>query len=178
MKTFFIALFTSILATVLFNYLLETNIIDISKFTPGSKNNKIKKEIEIQMPNFNNLNMEEGTLVCMNLGLVLIFEELENKNFITGRVFKQFPLPGYKVKKGDSVRLTIAKETVIVQTIDDKITIPDIIGQTYDEGVKILKEIGLKNISREDQFSEKVKIGKIIYVNPDINEKVKSLSKI
>ena len=171
MKTFFIAFFTSILVTASINYLLVTNIIDISKFT----NKTEEKVVEILMPNFNNLNSEEGKLVCNNLGLLISFEELENNDFIEGRVFKQFPLPGYKVKKGDSVRLTIAKKTKITDT---SIIIPDVIGQTYDEGLKILRELGLKNISREDQFSEKIKIGTIIYVNPDINNKVEKFTKI
>ncbi len=173
MKTFFIAFFTSVIVTLSISYLIQINLIDLSKFAKGET--KVN-DIEILMPNLNSLNLEEGKLVCGNLGLIVSSEELENENFYAGRIFKQFPLPGYKVKKGDAIRLSISIKPK--KKVDNRIVMPDIVGQKFEEGKKILKDIGLKNISREDQFSESIKKGKIISVNPEINEKIEQLAKV
>ncbi|MFD9880380.1 Stk1 family PASTA domain-containing Ser/Thr kinase [Streptomyces alboflavus] len=75
-----------------------------------------------------------------------------------GKVLEQDPVTGTEVQKGSTVTLFIAKE-------QQKLTVPDVSGQTWEAAKKQIEDSGLK-AARTDVESDSVEEGKVIQTSP------------
>lgn len=69
-----------------------------------------------------------------------------------GQVMTQSPLPGSKVRKGDTVIITISEGV-------KKVTVPSLYGKTFSEATSILHAEGLKTGTASSAYSDSVKEG-------------------
>ena len=98
-----------------------------------------------------------------NLDVTTIDEESTE---VEGTVIKQSIKDGKKIKKGDSVVLTIAKPKDVEETPNEElIEVPSLEGKTYEQAKKALEDLELKITTAEDEYSEE-EAGKIIAQNP------------
>ncbi|WP_282794801.1 Stk1 family PASTA domain-containing Ser/Thr kinase [Streptomyces sp. CC224B] len=81
-----------------------------------------------------------------------------------GKVLEQDPVTGTEVQKGSTVTLYIAKE-------QQKITVPDVSGQTWEAAKKQIEANGLV-ANRSDVESDSVEEGKVIQTTPSANTQV------
>ncbi|MFD9904439.1 Stk1 family PASTA domain-containing Ser/Thr kinase [Streptomyces sp. NPDC059063] len=81
-----------------------------------------------------------------------------------GKVLEQDPVTGTEVQKGSTITLYIAKE-------QQKPTVPDVAGQTWENAKKQIEASGLV-ATRTDVESDSVEEGKVIQTTPTANTKV------
>ncbi|QDQ12614.1 Stk1 family PASTA domain-containing Ser/Thr kinase [Streptomyces spectabilis] len=81
-----------------------------------------------------------------------------------GKVLEQDPVTGTEVQKGSTVTLYIAKE-------QQKPTVPDVSGQTWEAAKKQIEASGL-TATRTDVESDSVEEGKVIQTTPTAGTKV------
>ncbi|QCX77932.1 Serine/threonine-protein kinase PknB [Streptomyces sp. YIM 121038] len=81
-----------------------------------------------------------------------------------GKVLEQDPVTGTEVQKGSTITLYIAKE-------QQKPTVPDVSGQTWEAAKKQIEDSGL-SATRTDVESDSVEEGKVIQTTPTAGTKV------
>ncbi|MCI3931845.1 Stk1 family PASTA domain-containing Ser/Thr kinase [Streptomyces sp. AN091965] len=81
-----------------------------------------------------------------------------------GKVLEQDPVTGTEVQKGSTITLYIAKE-------QQKPTVPDVSGQTWEAAKKQIEDSGL-TATRTDVESDSVEEGKVIQTTPTAGTKV------
>lgn len=170
MKSFLIAFFTSLFTVIVLNILFATKIVDMSLFLPKT-DAKVGVVKDFAVPNLLNLNKQEAGLVCTNLGIKSNFEMEPTKHYLNDIVMKQYPLPGFRIRKGEVLKLTIAQRT-------NGLVIPDIKGLLSTDAVELLKNNGLLNVSKKYQNSKEVSKSHVISVFPSVGEEVKKNDRI
>ena len=190
MKSFVISFLTSIVITAVMFVLFATNIIDISKIFPDNIFNKDNEENIVVLPNMLNLTAEEAQQAIEEFDVKMMLEEEVTDKVQAGVIIKQFPLPGFKVLKGDAVKLTISKrdedfedeefdededmfdEPGMDIVIETAITMPDLEELELNEAVIKLNDIGIDNITKDFESSDNIKKGYIIKYSPDFGEEI------
>ena len=118
-----------------------------------------------EMPKLIGFTQETATTILEAMGLEVTTMNEENEA-VAGTVIEQSIKEGRKVKKGDSVTLTISTGKAVEQTDNKEFTeVPSLEGKTYDAAKQELESLGLKITRAEDAFSEEEE-GKIISQNP------------
>ncbi|MDA3885479.1 MAG: PASTA domain-containing protein [Candidatus Delongbacteria bacterium] len=188
MKSFLISFLTTIVISAVMFILFSTSIIDISKFFPDNIFNRDSEENIVTLPNMLNLTAEEAQQAVAEFDLKMMLEEEVTDKVQAGVIIKQFPLPGFKVLKGDAVKLTISKrdeelddeefdedmfdEPGMDIVIETAITMPDLEELELNEAVIRLNDIGIDNITKDFEASDNVKKGYIVKYSPDFGQEI------
>jgi beta-lactam-binding protein with PASTA domain len=122
---------------------------------------------EVVVPNVCNLSLDGAIEELRAAGLEgVVVERRFDRIIEEGDVLVQEPLPDVRVKKGRIINLTVSLGA-------ETISVPYLSGVSYEQGVSIIKRIGLV-ISRVDSvFSDSIGIGKIIGTVPEAEMDVK-----
>jgi eukaryotic-like serine/threonine-protein kinase len=186
MKPFATALITSFLVTVITSILIFTGVINLKKILPEDFISSEPLETSTEVPNFVNLKLTEAEKVAQQFGLKIIPEEKFLENTQPDVILSQFPLPGFVAKKGDSVKLSVAKAVEItIETMSeedlmaeieltDKVIMPDINGLNFSTAKDLLGKSGITNISENFEDNEMVEKDKIISFNPPAGSEISS----
>lgn len=104
--------------------------------------------------------LEEG----MGLEVVTMTEESEEP---VGTVIRQSIREGAKVRKGDTVTITVStgKSGEDAGSATDYAEVPGLTGKTYDEAKALLTQLGLQITKAEDAYSDK-DVGQIVSQSP------------
>ena len=95
-----------------------------------------------------------ATNTLENAGFIVVKEFEENADVEPGTVFDQQPDRGEEVEEGSEV-------TIFISAAPDTVDVPDVVGQTEDEAVRILNELGLL-VKRVPVPSDTVPEGEVI----------------
>lgn len=186
MKSFAIALTTSLLISVLTCILIFTEVINLRKILPEDFFSGKSESTEVLMPNLMNLKINEAEKAAQQFGLKIISEEKFVDNVQPDIVVSQFPLPGYKVTKGDAVKLGISKAVEItIETMSEedlmaeielspKVIMPDIAGLNSITAIDLLNKSGISKISENYSDDDIVEKDKIISFNPPAGSEIDS----
>ena len=189
MKSFVISFLTSIVISAVMFVLLTTNIINLSSLFPDDMFSKENEENVVILPNMLNLTADEVQQAATEIQVKLMLEEEVTDQVQPGVIIKQFPLPGFKVLRGDAVKLTISKRDEDMEdedmededmfdepgmdiVIESAITMPDLEETELNEAVIKLNDIGIDNITKDFESSDDVKKGYVIKYSPDFGEEV------
>ncbi|WP_336763587.1 Stk1 family PASTA domain-containing Ser/Thr kinase [Paenibacillus sp. USHLN196] len=122
---------------------------------------------EVTVPNVITQTEEKAREILEEKGLVVSDEiiRLYQEGVEPGIVFDQSRKEGDVVKEGSEVQISVGAEKELVKMIDVK-------QETYDEAVKKLTKLGIKEdqIQRKDDFSNDVASGIVISQTPGVNE--------
>ncbi|MCK5759794.1 MAG: PASTA domain-containing protein [Candidatus Delongbacteria bacterium] len=189
MKSFVISFLTSIVISAVMFVLLTTNIINLSSLFPDDMFSKENEENVVILPNMLNLTADEVQQAAAEIQVKLMLEEEVTDQVQPGVIIKQFPLPGFKVLRGDAVKLTISKRDEDMEdedmededmfdepgmdiVIESAITMPDLEETELNEAVIKLNDIGIDNITKDFESSDDIKKGYVIKYSPDFGEEV------
>lgn len=112
---------------------------------------------EVQIPNLTNLTLEQAQIEAEKLKVkVELLEEKYDVTIPTGQIITQDPKfqENFKIKEGATIKVTVSKGQEIV-------IIPDLVGKTKDEALKLLKDLQIE-VKFEEINSDDVEKGKII----------------
>jgi beta-lactam-binding protein with PASTA domain len=103
-------------------------------------------------------------LESMGLEVISMTQESEEP---VGTVIKQSIREGKKIKKGDTVTITVSagKNGEDAGSATDYAEVPGLTGKTYDEAKALLTELGLQITKSEDAYSDK-EVGQIVSQSP------------
>lgn len=184
MKPFAIALITSFMVSVLISILIFTGVINLKKILPEDFLASDYPETGTEVPNFVNLKITEAEKVAQQFGLKIVPEEIFVENTAPDVVISQFPLPGFKAKTGDSVKLSIAKAVeVTIETMSEedmmeeielteKVIMPELTGLNSTTAKDLLGKSGITNISENFEDNNAVEKDKIISFNPPAGSEI------
>jgi serine/threonine-protein kinase len=127
----------------------------------------VGKGEEVVVPNVCNLPLDGAIEELNNAGLEgVVVERRFDRIIKEGNVIIQEPLPDARVKKGRIINLTVSLGA-------ETINIPYLTGVSYEQGVSIIKRIGLVVNKVDSTFSDSVEMGKIIGTIPEAETEVK-----
>lgn len=132
-----------------------------------------KKAKNIQIPNFAGLTLEEAKQEADKYKLKLeVEEEKYDVEIEEGKIISQKPpyQPSYTVKEGSTVKLTISKGQEIV-------VVPKVVGETKDEAVNKLREMGF-DVKIEEDFHDEIEKGYVVEQSIAENEETLAGSEI
>ena len=132
-----------------------------------------KKAKNIQIPNFAGLTLEEAKQEADKYKLKLeVEEEKYDVEIEEGKIISQKPpyQPSYTVKEGSTVKITISKGQEIV-------TVPKVVGETKDEAVNKLREMGF-DVKVEEDFHDEIEKGYVVEQSIAENEETLAGSEI
>jgi beta-lactam-binding protein with PASTA domain len=122
---------------------------------------------EVSVPNVCDLTLDEAVEELNNLGLEGVVVERRFDQIIEeGNVIIQEPLPDARVKKGRIINLTVSLGP-------ETIKVPHLTGVSYEQGVSIVRRLGLVIAGVDSVFSDSVEIGGIIGTVPEAEDAVK-----
>lgn len=180
MKSFVISFITSLVISTILCVLIFTEIIDLRKILPEDMFAEKIVNNEVIVPNLLNLKIGEAEKVAEEIGIKIVIEEKFMDAVQAEVIIEQFPLPGFKSRKGDAVKLTISKAVEITMEVMSEedlmameemeltasITMPDITGLNSTTAIELLRKSGIKNISENYSDDDTLEKGKIISFNP------------
>ncbi len=178
MKSFTISLLTSFAVATLTCVLVFTEVINLKKIIPEDMLKKNAAATDISVPNLMRLKISDAKVAAENIGLKIITEEKFIENTAPDLVVGQFPLPGFRLKKGDAVKLEVSKameitfevvsEEDMMEEIElsPKIIMPDITGLNSDTAKDLLVKSGILKISENFAENDFIDKGRIISFNP------------
>lgn len=124
---------------------------------------------EITIPDVENLTEADARSKLTEAGLKVADKsmELSSDTIETGRIVKTDPAGGDSVKKS-------AEVTLYVSIGAKKMTMADYTGETKEDAVEKLKQVGFKEsaISFKEEYSDEVKAGKVIDQDPAADSEV------
>jgi beta-lactam-binding protein with PASTA domain len=122
---------------------------------------------EVTVPNICDMSLDEAIEELKIVGLEGVVVERRYDNIIEeGSVIVQEPLPNARVKKGRIINLTVSLGFEIIR-------VPDLVGMNHEQGVSILKRLGLAVAKTDSAFSDSLELGRIISTIPDAGTEVK-----
>ncbi|MBN2788713.1 MAG: PASTA domain-containing protein [Candidatus Delongbacteria bacterium] len=190
MKSFVISFLTSIVITAVMFVLFATNTINISKIFPDNVFNKGNEDNIVVLPNMLNLTVDEAQQAVAEFDVKMMLEEEMTDKVQAGVIIKQFPLPGFKVLKGDAVKLTVSKRDEEIAeeegdegedlfdepgmdiVIETAITMPDLEKMELNEAVLKLNDIGIDNITKDFEPNDNIKKGFVIQYSPSFGQEI------
>ena len=187
MKPFATALITSFLVSLITCILIFTGVINLKKILPEDFLSADGTETSAVVPNLVNLKLSEAQKAASEFGLKVITEEKFVNNTDPEIVLEQFPLPGFKAKSGDSVKLIISKaEEVTIENISEeelkeielseKVIMPELTGLDLATAKDLLGKSGITNISENYEDNNSVEKNKIISYNPPAGSEINTQS--
>ncbi|WP_051217505.1 Stk1 family PASTA domain-containing Ser/Thr kinase [Paenibacillus assamensis] len=127
---------------------------------------------EISVPELVNLTESEAKAELEKFKLVLEDPIIRKPQagVAKGIVFEQSKAPGTKVKEGASIKISVSEGE------PDK-PLPNLIGQTYDDAVKMLLDMGFdsKRVHRKPVFSDDVAEDSVVSMTPGAGENIDPL---
>jgi beta-lactam-binding protein with PASTA domain len=121
----------------------------------------------IVVPNVCNLSLEDAIAELKSNDLEGVVVERRHDRIIEeGNVIIQEPLPDARVKKGRIINLTVSLGA-------ETITVPYLSGVNCEQGISIIKKIGLVVGKVDSVFSDSVERGRIIETIPEADAVVK-----
>lgn len=121
----------------------------------------VGKGEEVVVPNVCNLTLDEAIQELKNVRLEgVVVERRYDRIIEEGSVIVQEPLPDARAKRGRIINLTVSLGP-------ETIKIPHLAGISYDQGVSIIRRIGLVIAKVDSVFSDSIEQGKIIGTVPD-----------
>ncbi len=127
----------------------------------------VGKGEEVVVPNVCNLTLDGAIDELKSAGLEgVVVERRFDRIIEEGNIIIQEPLPDARVKKGRIVNLTVSLGA-------ETLTVPALSGVNYEQGISIIKKIGLVVAKVDSVFSDSVEIGKIIETIPEADAEVK-----
>lgn len=132
-----------------------------------------KKVKNVQIPNFTGLTFEEAKQEAEKYKLkVEVEEEKYDVEIEEGKVISQKPpyQPSYTVKEKSTVKLTISKGQEIV-------TVPKVVGETKDDAVNKLRELGF-DVKVEEEYHDKIEKGYVVEQSLEENKEILAGSEI
>jgi serine/threonine-protein kinase len=122
---------------------------------------------EVSVPNVCDLPLDEAVEELSGYGLEGVVVERRFDQIIEeGNVIIQEPLPDARVKKGRIINLTVSLGP-------ETIKVPHLTGVSYEQGVSIVRRLGLVIAGVDSVFSDSVELGGIIGTVPEADEAVK-----
>lgn len=122
---------------------------------------------EVLVPNVSNLSLDNAIEELKTAGLEgVVVERRFDRIIEEGNVIVQEPLPDARVKKGRIVNLTVSLGA-------ETISVPYLSGVNYEQGVSIIRRIGLVITRVDSVFSDSMERGKIIGTLPEAETGVK-----
>lgn len=132
-----------------------------------------KKAKNIQIPNFSNMTLEEAKQEAAKYKLKLeIEEEKYDVEIEEGKIISQKPpyQPSFTVKEGSTVKLVISKGQEVI-------VVPKVVGETKDEAVNKLRELGF-DVKVEEDFNDEIEKGYVVEQSIAENEEALGGSEI
>ena len=127
----------------------------------------VGKGEEVTVPNVCDTALDEAIKTLKTVGLEGVVVERRYDNIIEeGNVIIQEPLPDTRVKKGRIINLTVSLGLEMIR-------VPDLIGINYEQGVSILRRLGLAVAKTDSAFSDSLELGRIISTAPEAGTEVK-----
>ncbi|MDH4209931.1 MAG: PASTA domain-containing protein [candidate division WOR-3 bacterium] len=122
---------------------------------------------EVVVPNVCNLPLDGAIDELKSAGLEgVVVERRFDRIIEEGNTIIQEPLPDARVKKGRIINLTVSLGA-------ETISVPYLSGVNYEQGVSIIRKIGLVVAKVDSVFSDSMEIGKIIETIPEADAEVK-----
>lgn len=122
---------------------------------------------EVLLPSLVGINKEEAKKMTDELGLVLeVNSEEYNSEYAEGFIISQDPLysDNYNIKMGSTVKVVVSKG------IEEAI-VPNVVGKSQDEAIKLMEEAKLKYEIVEEE-SKKIEAGYVVSQETEANKKV------
>lgn len=128
-----------------------------------------KNKDKLTMPSVLELTEESATTALEDMGLI-VETETEHSDKPEGEVIGQSIKEGKLIKKGDKVVLTISSGPSEDDEPDEPetVTVPEVLGKSYDQAMRELTSLGLLVSRAEDQYSDKP-AGQVIAQSPAKN---------
>ncbi len=122
---------------------------------------------EVVVPNVCGQNLDDAIQQLKDVELEGVVVERRFDQIIEeGNVIIQEPLPESQVKKGRIINLTVSLGP-------ETIRVPYLAGIGYDQGVSILRRLGLTVARVDSVFSDSIETGKIVGTSPEAETGVK-----
>jgi len=116
--------------------------------------------VKIQVPSVAGMSQDQAVKSLSSIGLKAdTSEQIFSEDVPAGTVITSNPAGGGKISTGGTVHLQISKGA-------DRITIPDLTGQTLDSATALLQTLGLRVGHTSQSFSTHLDLGLIISSNP------------
>lgn len=115
--------------------------------------------VDFDMPDVTGKDIDEARSTLSSRGVTVTVNYESSSSVAKNKVISQSVSAGTKVKKGDSVNLTVSSGAI------STITVPDVVGQSQSSAVSALESAGLKASIVENYHSSVAK-GKVISQSP------------
>ena len=149
-------------------------LVEIQVAVSDANGNKVDNNVEVEVPNLENLTVNEVTTKLSKLGLRVGDTTYEYSDEIeSGQVISQNPSYGTKVKEGTQISLVISRGT----KKDEGVTVPDLYGSTVEEARRTLSSNNL-SLGRQTEEESDAPIGTIIRQSVSAGDVVDAGSKI
>ena len=188
MKIFTISLVTSFAVSLIVSILVLTGVLNIRKAFPDDYFKTDSDISEVVMPNLLNLKVDDAEKAARDLGIRVTREDRFVEDTSPDVVVDQFPLPGFRMKKGEAVKLFISKAVEITfemveesdyfdDFVDDfviskAIIMPDITGMVSVTAMDILNNSGVNRITEREAEDDLIDKGKVISFNPPAGSEI------
>lgn len=129
----------------------------------------LNKPVEIIVPPIENISVEsaEELLKIYNLTLA-VREEVFNSSLPAGYIIKQSPGPKTNLSENSTIEVIVSKG----EEEEKYTTVPNIIGLSLEEGLKILEDYNLQQGSILKTYSDIYDKNLILFQNPEFNTEV------
>lgn len=135
----------------------------------------------LEVPQFVGLNYSEdiqGNSEYDSFNIKVQVELLENEDEYTdGEVMEQDPVAGEMVEEGARITLTVAEISNGDPDEETLVSVPSIVGKSYEDAQSALRAAGLTP-ERTEQSSESIAEGYVISCNPDVGSQVSTGSTV
>ena len=119
---------------------------------------------DVKVPLIEGSTMQDAQDVLKGVGLKLVVErKVEDNSKNPGTIVYQEQRPGATVKNGSSV-------LVVLNGSDKKYKVPDVVGESYDNAVIMLKNKGFMLGKKDEVFDDKTAKGDVMSQNPQSGE--------
>ncbi len=184
MKIFTISLVTSFTVSLIVSILVLTGVLNIRKAFPDDYFNTEPDASEVVMPNLLNLKIGDAEKAARDLGIRITTEDRFVEDTSPDVVVDQFPLPGFRMKRGEAVKLFISKAVEVTFemieeddyfddfVISQSIIMPDITGLVSVTAIDILNSSGVKRITEREAEDDFIDKGKVISFNPPAGSEI------
>ena len=143
--------------------------VTIGFFVFSAWKDRMYKDL-VTAPNVVNMSEEEAISTLNNEGLSYNVIRRVNEDILDGFVFEQSPSPGVQLERGENV-------DIVISDSEDKLTMPNLVGMSYDEAKNILASQGL-TISSEKYEESDQEQGTILSQIPEIDETISNQSQV
>lgn len=124
---------------------------------------------EVEVPNFVGMEYDEiKSLGGKFSNFNFVFSYDDNLEYDEGKICRQSPSPGLRVKKNCEVKLVISKGSRGKQLKN----LPSVVGLNYKKVQQKLNSLGFKNLNFVKKFSDSVQDDCVIAISPDEGSQV------